>query len=528
MSAKGNIGEKTQGIRGKDALLTPSPASALPKEDKKDVSERKKGNEINEGVSYTTIFKEDPSVSNSEKVIRDYARAIEKSSKTESHNNFFQTQEDARMYYLRYRLPDFLIEHNPRIRNYLKDKSEEDVFTFKELMVRFLLDDEAYRIHPKNIEETERRFRHDSIIFDSFLESTDPFVQAFRRGNKITLPSRELELITGTPMDEEFMENQEVRELQKQYAKHVGAIKHQMKTIDIEKMKADILKEYFLHLELYSKAFKSLNAVYQEIGKMEVPDVQKRVARLKGIERNMKILKKIQEEKRKMGNIIDALERIIDGINESGDMQLLYTYEFGDDFSDKYIQKYNNTLRLIQSKDKRQRQRGIEQLKYIAIDIRAQSEKLQKENDSLLTETDLSHVPQALVIQNNIEALCIDFFEEEYYKIVISGKIFEITREIFRDQVTERKGLYKILFQFFSKKRDFTLTKEKGSFFRSIKEYNDIIDVFEIYSAGAISHEVRKTNDVERIQSRLQELQEIIGRFQDQKKVIEENENKFD
>lgn len=139
----------------------------------------------------------------------------------------------------------------------------------------------------------------------------------------------------------------------------------------------------------------------------------------------------------------------------------MYAYKFGDDFSDKYIQRYNNTLRLIQSQDKRQRQRGVEQLKYIAIDIHAQSEKLQKEIDSLLSETDLSHVPQAVVIQNNIEALCKDLFDADYYRVAISGKILDITREVLRDQITERKGLYKILSQFFRDK-DFKHTKEKG------------------------------------------------------------------
>lgn len=289
---KANIGEKTSGKRNVDISATPSKGG-----EKNTHKGKKEEDTPHIEVPYTTIFKEESPASNPEQVIRDYARAIEKSSKSESHNNFFQTQEDARMYYLRYRLPDFLIEHNVRIRNYLKNKSEEDVFTFKELMVRFLLEDEAYRIHPKNIEETERRFRHDSTIFDSFLESTDPFVQAFRRGNKITLPSREVELIIGVPTEEASLENREVFELQKQYVKLLGAIKHQMKTIDVEKVKAEILKEYFLHLELYSQEFKTLSAVYQDIGKMEVSDIQKRVARLKGVERNMKTLKKIQHEK---------------------------------------------------------------------------------------------------------------------------------------------------------------------------------------------------------------------------------------
>ncbi len=59
------------------------------------------------------------------------------------------------MYYLRYRLPDIIIAHDPRIGEYLKDKSDEQIFAFKELMVRFLLVDEAYDILSKSIAEIE-------------------------------------------------------------------------------------------------------------------------------------------------------------------------------------------------------------------------------------------------------------------------------------------------------------------------------------------------------------------------------------
>ncbi len=205
-----------------------------------------------EDAAYERIFKEEDVKMDGEQIMREFARLIEKSSKGESHNNFFQTQEDARLYYLRYRLPDFLVEHNQRISNYLKNKTEDEIFTFKELLVRFLLDHESYRINPRNIKETERRFRHDSIILDRFLESNDPFIQAFRRGEKITLPSQEVELIVGTILDEDLMSNKELFELRKQYVKLLGSVRSDLKDVNEVRIKEEVLREHFQHMELYS------------------------------------------------------------------------------------------------------------------------------------------------------------------------------------------------------------------------------------------------------------------------------------
>lgn len=196
---------------------------------------------------------------------------IEKSSKAESHNNFFQTQEDARMYYLRYRLPDFLIEHNPRIRKYLLNKSEDDIFTFKELLVRFILEGEAYRISLTSIAKTEKSFRHDSIVLDRFLESSDPFIRAFRKGEKVVLPTEDTELIlNGTEIDETLVDDREIFEYRKQYARLLGVLGNKEKRANEDRVKLEVLKEYFQHLELYSVEYKSIATVYRDIGSMEI------------------------------------------------------------------------------------------------------------------------------------------------------------------------------------------------------------------------------------------------------------------
>lgn len=146
------------------------------------------------------------------------------------------------------------------------------------------------------------------------------------------------------------------------------------------------------------------------------------------------------------------IRNLING-NKDLDIQFFFNYKFGEDVSDKYIEKYFNALRLIQSKDSKQRKRGATYLEGVILDLNTQILKLDQEIAQLVAETDLSHIPQALAVQKSIEAICKDFFEEDYYNVMISGKILDITREVLRDQINEKKGVYKILFHFFEDKK---------------------------------------------------------------------------
>lgn len=233
--------------------------------DEKNIKAARESTEVLKNASYETVMKEDAVSAVSDKTLRDYARLIEKTSKTES-SNFFGTQEEPRIYYLRYRLPDFLIEHDKRIQQYLANRSEEDVFAFKELIVRFLLEDEARGMIPETIGEIETRFRHDSSVLDRFLESKDPFIQAFRRGKRLASPS-----LTDTIS----LEQKEIFELQSEYMRLLARLKNETTAIDIDGIKTKILRQYFLHLGENSKEYDALVALYEEIGQMDEAHVKK-------------------------------------------------------------------------------------------------------------------------------------------------------------------------------------------------------------------------------------------------------------
>lgn len=173
----------------------------------------------------------------------------------------------------------------------------DEIFTFQELLRRFLLDSEIHRIHPKSIEKTELSFRHDTTILDRFLESTDKYIQAFRKGQMVVLPSDEKELLAKISDENDSINNREIFALQKQYVEMLGSIRSELKAIDTEKIKMKFLKDYFLFLESSSPEYGVLWSTYKEIGDMERKEVKYQMMELKAIERKTKILGKKQHKR---------------------------------------------------------------------------------------------------------------------------------------------------------------------------------------------------------------------------------------
>ncbi len=236
-----------------------------------------------------------------------------------------------------------------------------------------------------------------------------------------------------TTFTESTAEDRDIFELQSESAKLLGSMKHTLKVIDTDTLKVNITRKYFAKTNT-----ELLSSVYQVLGKMDPLQVKKGMTQLKGVERDTKTLKKILKNKNEICNIIHVIESLLSG-EKNLDTSPLFAYKFGEDVSTKYIDKYYNALRLAQSRDKRKQQRGARHLEGVILDQRTQIQKLDKEIELLTEATDITKIPEAVVIQKSIKTFYEGFFDVEYAAQIISNEILDITREIFRDQVTENK-----------------------------------------------------------------------------------------
>ncbi len=87
-----------------------------------------------------------------------------------------------------------------------------------------------------------------------------------------------------------------------------------------------------------------------------------------------------------------------------------------------------------------------------------------------------------------------------------------------RDQVTEKKGLHKILHAFFSGLK-LSHSKVYNELFSAIEEYKDVSELVALYSE-TIFREIKETDDIEMIQTRIVEFQARIVEFHEKKDVI--------
>ena len=118
-------------------------------------------------------------------------------------------------------------------------------------------------------------------------------------------------------------------------------------------------------------------------------------------------------------NVVENMRLLAKGAG-SVDLDLLFAHKFGEDVSERYIEKYYSTIRMVSSKDKRRRQRGLLPLENIIIDMDAQVLKMNNEIGLLSIETELSGTPIAATIKQNLETLCKDFYDEDYYRTMVS------------------------------------------------------------------------------------------------------------
>jgi HrpA-like RNA helicase len=455
-----------------------------------------------------------------EDAIREYAAAIEKYERwTES--NVFKTQEWAQVYYLQHCLPDFLIGHNPSVKQYLEGKSPEQIFIFRELLVGIILEEERTRIHPRSLEKTERSFAHDTTIMERFLESTNPYIEAFRKGKP--LPQKEKRKFTSVEIEEQ-QENAELLELKKVYARLVGSIMKKLKKYNIQKLKEGAVEDFISYIvEETSEAYAILMDHYRTLGNTDSLTLSKWIQQLKRIHQKERTLKKLRIERGMLLNITENLGKLIRG--EKADIELITSYEFWPEFWEKRKEQIESTLNQVQTRDKRKQQNAKVELQKLIIDLEAGMQKLDIDIDIAIKEKTVQTLSIGKEIHRSLEVLCRRFFEREYFHHVISGKLFDVTRAIVRDQQTEKKGLDNILKELLLH-GDFRRSSQVGKTFWKVDEFNTLTEALETYTEE-IFQTVKESQDTDVIRWYIEALQGGISLFHEKKKETENAIGKF-
>ena len=143
--------------------------------------------------------------------------------------------------------------------------------------------------------------------------------------------------------------------------------------------------------------------------------------------------------------------------------------------------KYYAALQLVQSDDYRKVARGRSILEAYKPHFQSRIEALDIEILKLIADTTLQGMPVAQEVRTAIENIGMDFFDADYYHLMIASHSFELTRRIFRDQMTERRGLDGILKDFLLNK-SFSHSRELKHLFTDIESHSGILYELEAYA----------------------------------------------
>lgn len=436
-------------------------------------------------------------------------------------DNFAETQLEWKEYYLQFVLPDFLIEHNLWIRKYLLGKSEDYVSTFRELLKRYLLDNEAYRISPMNIEKTERSFRYDSGILDNFLDSDNPVIKYFlKHGHAIIPPVRTDEIITGkavglwSNMEENIDINKEFQEILRSYAWLIGNAKHYTCNIPLQRVKEDIIEDFIKNLEINpGDEYCTLMSEHAYLKTMNPNDRTEIAKWLKSLKQDRLENAKISEKISHLRSIMAAIKSASEG--NKYDREVIKDSSF---LSPKEGANYRHTLTGLISKDTSVRTRSRNGLKKYIINLEWSIEKLSIQKKDFSWRLNKKTHPHWVAISNALKVVLQRYFTQEYFGYAVASNLLQLTRSIVNDPSGRKKWVESIITSYLLEHGiSHVIGREKEA--KLLTHYNDLLDTIEEYK-GVIYTQLVTSKDIEFGEQRVGELKKLIEKLQEAQKAL--------
>ncbi len=444
-----------------------------------------------------------------------------------------ETTEDAQIYYLDNCLVPFLFEYNVHIRKYISWRSEEWKQYFSRLLIRFLRENDLYRINPNNIPKTETSFKHDADIIRRIQESKDQFIRDFRLHG---VPK------VITPVLPDIRENTanniqsiQLWSIKRQYAQLLWQIKQYTRNIPLHEIEILALKNTLKDIQEWNTE----NEVFQAY--IEILDRMKKLESLSDLEIRamMKSVKQIWAKRKELRKNQAIHKKMIDfqkllnstALTESNRKKLIEAIDFAflvplDEYEKR---KYLTFVNRITSPDLRKRKRVINNkqtgLSYYQWIVVRNIWSVVWNIDKYQWLVDLDNCPDAKNIFDWLWIIIKGIFHDNYNRANMETKVYEIMRIIIRDNITDRKWLYQILFEWLQRNQVGQHMNGVSSLFNPIVRHCDLQDEVESYRTGwAIYTSMLESQDVTEIDWYVAELQALIEKLKSSVPSIDNNQ----
>ncbi|MBP9779722.1 ATP-dependent RNA helicase [Candidatus Gracilibacteria bacterium] len=440
------------------------------------------------------------------------------------------TQEDAQLFYLNYCLMPFLMAHNKHIKNYISGKDDDWVNTFEEILKEFLLKNDLYRINPDNRIKTESSFRHDADILRRFQESQDSYIKNFRLHGIHSLKTKVLTESSVEERKEDQKLNLDRADQRIAFATLVGktnSSNRQVSLSEIENYELHIILANLVYCEGSEKAIKAYEdivAVMDSLTKMSVSEVQGISQTLKGIGNRQKEYQKKLLIEEKLVSFQRLLKKDdLQGIDKKELLKAVKGDYFGS-MDTKEIEGYHTFVERITSEDSRKKKRAnVSKKKYQDL-VTSNIRKLHTELSHLKKQLPYEHIKEAGIILTSIETIACSIFQDEYVKLNISSRFYDMMRAIVRDSITEKKGLQNILKEGFAR-------EGMGQHMRGMKSSHGVLEEYAKYKYqlepymrnGPIWRAVLESQDLDELTQYVKNLGDLLKKLDESAKKVDAN-----
>lgn len=442
------------------------------------------------------------------------------------------SSEDAQMFYLKDCLIPFLFGHNIHIQRYIAWKSQNWIQFFSRILIRFLWEQDLYRIDPNNLAKTESSFKHDSDIIRRLRESTDPIIRNFR------LHGVPESITTTLPEIQEHIPNRispkEIKAKKNEYAALLWQSKQFSRNIPLRIIEQVALGNTLRDIEnkkshpTVNNAYLRINTIMNSIESLSVAEVRVMASKVKWIWAKRKEYKKYQIKHREIIEIQALLasstlsekdkEKILNG---------MHVGYFGH-LTTEGKRRVVTFIDRITSTDPKKRKRVIKNEKTGLVHFQnilaTNASTIESKLESYKWLVHLDDSPEAKEILKNLEIIVASIFHKEYIDTNLETRPYEIMRTILRDGITEQKGLQKLLFEWLKRDQMGQHMNGVSKLFNELVTQDDLQYELDVYQAdGAIHNAILASSDIEEIVKYTKQLRALLEKLEQSIKKFDNN-----
>jgi HrpA-like RNA helicase len=420
----------------------------------------------------------------------------------------FETEEDAKVFFLMNIVPEILLESNRYVKNYINNhKLDLDKWIFRELLKK-VLKTEISRVNLNNLEKSKVSFTHDTTVLDRFKESKDPIIRSFLAWKTIHSEQLYTKNNQNIPVlwERETIPH-ELMNVKKKYAKLVW---RSWQEIDIDT---------FYEREL--EVFFTQNVDYKPITKFldEQADITTSDIRLiKTISNASSHNAKRKERKNTIWNLISYINWAISWKNNKViDMTLFQ------DLDSEDLTTLRRSINQSKSSKNRISKKWRQHLEEFSINLEAQLKTISSRESYTLSQIEENNDSIWIQLYYHLLDFCKIYFDEDYIK-VIKLKLLYTAKEILQQQKSWDDCLKTIMKELFSKENSIHL-KEKSKKFQNLEILDDLTYELEVLQTSAYD-EVKETQDMDTVNDRVEEYTEKLEKFYKLKSdILSDNHN---